>query len=68
MEFYFDDDTVKTCTYYSNKCTFVDTTNIKDSIYERVPCCYWTSPTLIEVDSLCGMETDITMNGANYGA
>jgi hypothetical protein len=63
MEFYHE-STANTCEAYSNKCTFVDTTDQKDAIYERVPCCFWTSPTLIETDSLCGMETDSTINGA----
>jgi hypothetical protein len=62
MEFYHE-STANTCEAYSEKCTSVDTSDQKDAIYERVPCCFWTSPTLIEVDSLCGMEGDSTING-----
>jgi hypothetical protein len=62
FEFYFDDDTSKTCTYYSGKCTETGTANVKDQIYQRVPCCYWTSPTLITADSICANEAEVTMN------
>jgi hypothetical protein len=61
MEFYFDDDTVKACTYYSGECTKT-TAAAKDSIWERVPCCYWTFPTLITADSLCSNSAEATMN------
>jgi hypothetical protein len=61
MEFYFDDDTTKACTYYSGECTKT-VAAAKDSIWERVPCCYWTSPTLITADSLCSNSAEATMN------
>jgi hypothetical protein len=61
MEFTFD-STANTCAYYSGKCTLADSSDTKDFVYERVPCCYWTSPTLITADSLCSNEAESTMN------
>jgi hypothetical protein len=68
MEFTFD-SSANTCVYYSGKCTLeASGAASKDFVYERVPCCYWTSPTLIDADSLCANEADSTMNGVAAGA
>jgi hypothetical protein len=52
------------CTAYSGFCDFAaGATN--DKIYHKIPCCYWTSPTLVIADSLCANKAEATMNGAN---
>jgi hypothetical protein len=62
MEFTFD-SSANTCVYYSGKCNLeASGAASKDFVYERVPCCYWTSPTLIDANSICANEADSTMN------
>jgi hypothetical protein len=61
MEFHFD-ASAAACTSYSGKCAN-EAGAATDFIYERVPCCYWTSPTLIETNGICANEDESTMNG-----
>jgi hypothetical protein len=62
MEFHLD-TSAGACTAYSGKCAYAASGGTTDWIYERVPCCYWTSPTLIEADGICANEALSTMNG-----
>jgi hypothetical protein len=61
MEFYLD-TSAGACSGYSGKCAN-EAGAATDFIYERVPCCYWTSPTLIETNGICANEDESTMNG-----
>jgi hypothetical protein len=60
MEFMLD---AGSCKGYSGKCTSSAGTS-DQHIYERVPCCYWTSPTEIQLDGVCANREETTMNGA----
>jgi hypothetical protein len=52
------------CTGYSGHCT-LNAATAQDKVYRKVPCCYWTTPTLVIADSLCANKAEATMNGAN---
>jgi hypothetical protein len=58
MEFHF---TGSACTAYSHECTAA-TYTAGEYVYQKEPCCYWTSPVKIIDESDCGNETDPTMN------
>lgn len=59
-------DTASKCKIYTGTCTY--TYGATDgSIYQAVPCCYWTSPTELYPGEAkgCTNDADATINGSD---